>query len=54
MVLPIVVLGYLWFFLAAGYVYDLRDTRRQAIVVGSMAAIVALASIVFGLILNWI
>ena len=54
MVLPIVVLGYLWFFLLAGYVYDLKDTRRQAIVVGSMAAIVALASIVFGLILNWI
>jgi hypothetical protein len=53
-VLPIIVAGYLWFFLVAAYVYDMRDVRRQALFVGVMAAFVASALIVFGVILGWI
>ena len=37
-VLPIVIFGYLWFFLVAAYVFDMRDVRRQARFVGWMAA----------------
>jgi hypothetical protein len=53
-VLPIVVFGYLWFFLVAAYVYDMRDVRRQARFVGWMAALVATAIVLFGPILEWI
>ena len=53
-VLPIVLVGYLWFFLLAAYVYDMRDVRRQARFVGAMAALVAAAVLVFGPILEWI
>ena len=53
-VVPIVIVGYLWFFLIAAYVYDMRDIRRQARFVGAMAAVVAAALIVFGPILEWI
>jgi hypothetical protein len=53
-VLPIVVFGYLWFFLVSAYVYDLRDVRRQARVVGWMAAVVAASIVLFGPILEWI
>ncbi len=53
-VLPIVLFGYLWFFLVAAYVYDMRDTRRQARFAGGIAALVATALIVFGPILEWI
>jgi hypothetical protein len=53
-VLPIVVFGYLWFFLVAAYVYDLRDLRRQARFVGGMAVLVAAAIVLFGPILEWI
>ena len=53
-VLPIVVFGYLWFFLVAAYVYDMRDVRRQARFVGWMAALVAAAIVLFGPILEWI
>ena len=53
-VLPIIVFGYLWFFLIAAHVYDMGDTRRQARFVGAMAAVVALALILFGPILEWI
>ena len=53
-VLPIVVFGYLWFFLIAAYVYDLPDNRRRLRVVGAMAGLVAAALIAFGPILNWI
>jgi hypothetical protein len=54
MVLPIIVLGYLWFFLITAYVYDLPDTRRRLYVVGTMAALVTTGVVVFGLILKWI
>jgi len=53
-VLPIVIFGYLWFFLITAYVYDMADPRRQARFVGSMAALVAVALVVFGPILEWI
>ena len=53
-VLPIVIFGYLWFFLVAAYVYDMRDVRRQARFVGWMAGLVAAAIVVFGPILEWI
>ena len=51
---PIVLFGYLWFFLVSAYVYDMGDVRRQARFVGAMAAIVAVALVVFGLLLEWI
>lgn len=53
-VLPIVIFGYLWFFLVAAYVYDMGDVRRQARFVGWMAGLVAAAIVVFGPILEWI
>jgi hypothetical protein len=53
-VLPIVIFGYLWFFLIAAYVYDLPDDGRRLKVVGAMAALVASALIVFGPVLGWI
>ena len=53
-VLPIVIFGYLWFFLIAAYVYDLPDNRRRLRVVGVMASIVAASLVAFGPILNWI
>jgi len=53
-VLPIVIFGYLWFFLVAAYVYDLGDVRRQGRFVGWMAALVATAIVLFGPIFEWI
>jgi hypothetical protein len=53
-VLPIVVFGYLWFFLVAAHVYDMRDTRRQARFVGAMAAVVAAGLVLFGPVLGWL
>ena len=50
----IVIFGYLTFFLAAAYVYDLRDTRRQLQVVGALAGVVAPMILLFGPILEWI
>ncbi len=53
-VFPIVVFGYLWFFLVAACVYDRPDDRSRLRVVGVMAAIVAASLVVFGPVLNWI
>jgi hypothetical protein len=53
-VFPIVVFGYLWFFLVAAYVYDLPDNRARLRIVGGMATLVAAALIVFGWVLEWI
>ena len=50
----IVIFGYLTFFMTAAYVYDLRDTRRQARVVAAMASLVGAMILVFGPILEWI
>jgi hypothetical protein len=52
--LPIVIFGYLWFFLITAYVYDLPDDRSRLRIVGAMAAIVAASLIVFGVVLEWI
>ncbi|HEX6115639.1 MAG TPA: hypothetical protein VFY99_00970 [Solirubrobacterales bacterium] len=52
--LPIVLFGYLWFFLVAAYVYDRPDHRSRLRIVGSMAAIVAVSLVVFGPVLEWI
>jgi hypothetical protein len=53
-VFPIVIFGYLWFFLIAAYVYDLPDNRRRLRVVGAMASLVVTALLVFGTVLGWI
>ncbi len=53
-VLPIVVFGYLWFFMAAAWVYDQPDNRSRLRIVGAMAAIVAVSLVLFGPILTWI
>ncbi|MGZ5321318.1 MAG: hypothetical protein ACXWFN_07655 [Solirubrobacterales bacterium] len=53
-VLPIVIFGYLWFFLIAAYVYDRPDDRSRLRVVGTMAAIVAVSLVLFGPVLEWI
>jgi len=53
-VLPIVIFGYLWFFLIGAYVYDRPDNRGRLRVVGAMATIVALSLVVFGPVLEWI
>jgi hypothetical protein len=50
----IVIFGYLTFFLTAGYVYDLRDTRKQAQVVAWLATVVSASILAFGPILEWI
>ena len=50
----IVVFGYLWFFLIAGYVYDRPDNRSRLRIVGAMAAIVVISVLLFGVVLEWI
>lgn len=53
-VLPIVIFGYLWFFLICAYVYDRPDDRSRLRIVGAMAAIVAVSLLLFGPVLEWI
>jgi hypothetical protein len=53
-VLPIVVFGYLWFFMVAAWVYDQPDNRSRLRIVGAMAAIVAVSLVLFGPILAWV
>lgn len=53
-VIPIVLFGYLWFFLIAAYVFDLPSDRQRVQVVGAMAALVAAALLLFGPVLAWI
>ena len=50
----IFVAGYLWFFLAAFWVHDMRDTRRQARAVAILWGLAALLVLVFGVGLRWI
>ncbi len=50
----IVIFGYMTFFLVAGWVYDMRERRRQIRAVLTLASIVATALLLFGPILNWI
>ncbi len=53
-VLPIVVFGYLWFFMTAAWVYDQPDDRSRLRIVGAMAAVVVVALVLFGPLLGWI
>src|SRR3954447_6482329 len=50
----IVVLGYLWFFLFAAWVYDAPTDRRRWTRVGGLAAIDLAMGLVFGPILGWL
>jgi hypothetical protein len=50
----IVVFGYLWFFLVAAWVYDMRDTRRQVRMVTAFATVNLALIVVFGPVLGWI
>lgn len=52
--IPIVVLGYAWFFAVAAWVYDMRSHVSRLKVVGTLAAIDIAALLTFGVILNWI
>jgi len=50
----IVVFGYLWFFMAAAWVFDMRDTRRQARTVAMFGAFDLALILVCGPLLGWI
>lgn len=50
----IVVFGYLWFFMAAAWVFDMGDVRRQVRAVSAFAAFDALLIVVCGPVLGWI
>src|SRR3954454_5220699 len=50
----IVVFGYLWFFLAAAWVFDMRDTRRQVKTVAAFASFDLALILVCGPLLGWI
>jgi hypothetical protein len=50
----IVVFGYLTFYVATFWVYDMADRARQIRVVGSLAALVLTAGLVFGPLLGWL
>jgi hypothetical protein len=51
---PILILGYLWFFLIAAYVYDRPNNRSRVRIVATMASIVAVSLVVFGPVLEWL
>jgi hypothetical protein len=50
----IVVFGYLTFYVATFWVYDMASRQRQLQVVGSLAALALVAGLVFGPLLGWI
>jgi hypothetical protein len=50
----IVVFGYLTFYVVCFWVYDMEDRRRQLTVVGTLAATVLAAGLIFGPALGWI
>lgn len=52
--LPIVVAGYLHFFVIAFWVHDMQSVRSKAITVGSIYAFDVLCLVVFGAALGWI
>ena len=51
---PIVLFGYLHFFLVAFWVHDMESIRKKAITVGSIFAFDATAILVFGVFLGWL
>ena len=54
MPLPIFIFGYLWFFLFAFWVYDMKEFKQKIQVVGVVWAVDILALIVFAGFLKWI
>ena len=50
----IVVFGYLWFFLVAAWVFDMRDTRRQVKTVSIFGAIDLALIVICGPLFGWI
>lgn len=53
-VLPIIVLGYLWFFVYAAWVFDAPTARQRAIRLSGLVAIDVLMVLVFGLGFGWL
>jgi hypothetical protein len=54
-IVPIVLLGYAWFFAIAAWVYDMgNDHGRQLKVVGTLAAVDIAGLLALGTILGWI
>jgi hypothetical protein len=52
--LPIVVFGYLHFFVVAFWVHDMKRVRSKAFTVGAIYAFDAVCLILFGAVLGWI
>ncbi len=52
--IPIVLFGYVHFFVIAYWVHDMNDFRRQATVVSAILAFDAACLVVFGGVLGWI
>jgi hypothetical protein len=52
--IPILLFGYLHFFLVSYWVHDMKTIRAKVITVGSIFAVVIVAALVFGPILGWI
>jgi hypothetical protein len=50
----IFLIGYMPFFLVSFWVYDMESTRKQALTVGTIFAVVLAALLLFGAILRWI
>jgi hypothetical protein len=49
----IVVLGYLWFYMYAAWVFDARGARRWQLI-GGLATLDAVMIVVFGVVLGWL
>jgi hypothetical protein len=52
--IPIVLFGYLHFFLVSYWVHDMKTVRAKIITVGSIFAVDAVALVVFGAFLGWL
>ena len=52
--LPIIIFGYLWFYLYAAWVYDAPSSRNRWTRIGGLAAIDLVMGLVFGVGLGWI
>ena len=52
--IPILLFGYLHFFLVSYWVHDMKTVRAKIITVGSIFAVDAIAVLVFGVFLGWL
>lgn len=52
--IPILLFGYLHFFLVSYWVHDMKTIRAKVIAVGSIFAVDAIALLVFGVFLGWL